>query len=59
MAPPRIDTRQELKDAGWRSATEAVKLARQARMRELFEAEAIGFQEELEGMGYSLVKPRD
>ncbi len=56
---PRKDTRRELRDNGLRTGIEAVKLARQARLREMLEREALQYEAELGSMGLSLVKPRD
>ncbi|KAJ9507479.1 hypothetical protein QJQ45_006496 [Haematococcus lacustris] len=35
-----------------------LKTARQARLKELYEREALAYEAELHGMGLSLVKPR-
>jgi len=58
-ASVRVDTKQELRDAGMRSGIEAIKLKRQARLKELMEAEQLQHEQELNSMGMSLVKPVD
>nr|6U42_7C Chain 7C, FAP141 [Chlamydomonas reinhardtii]8GLV_7C Chain 7C, Flagellar associated protein [Chlamydomonas reinhardtii]8GLV_Hj Chain Hj, Flagellar associated protein [Chlamydomonas reinhardtii] len=47
------------RDAGIKSGVQTVKAARQARLRELFEREALMYEKELNARGLSLVKPRD
>mmetsp|Transcript_7372 Transcript_7372/g.18307 ORF Transcript_7372/g.18307 Transcript_7372/m.18307 type:complete len:117 (-) Transcript_7372:494-844(-) len=47
------------RDAGMKTGVETVKLARQARLRELFAQEALAYEAELNAMGLALVKPRD
>lgn len=55
----RKDTPQELRDAGLRTGIETVKLTRQARLKELYDREALAYEAELHEQGLSLVKPRD
>mmetsp|Transcript_10495 Transcript_10495/g.22525 ORF Transcript_10495/g.22525 Transcript_10495/m.22525 type:complete len:109 (+) Transcript_10495:250-576(+) len=50
---------QELKKTGVDTGIVAIKAARQARLKELFEREALQYEAELNGRGLSLVKPRD
>ncbi|KAG2490759.1 hypothetical protein HYH03_010912 [Edaphochlamys debaryana] len=47
------------RDAGIKCGLETVKAARQARLKELFEREALMYEKELNAMGLSLAKPRD
>lgn len=49
----------EAREAGFRTGTEVVKLARQARLKELYEREARAYEAELNSLGLALVKPRD
>lgn len=55
----RTDTVPELREVGVKTGIEAVKVARAARLKELYEAEALQFEAELNALGLSLVKPRD
>ena len=52
-------TAATMRDAGIKTGVETVKLARQARLKELFEAEAAMYEAELNAMGLALAKPRD
>ncbi|GLC33691.1 hypothetical protein PLESTB_000104500 [Pleodorina starrii] len=47
------------RDAGIKAGLATVKAARQARLKELYEREALMYEEELNARGLSLVKPRD
>ncbi|GFR48956.1 hypothetical protein Agub_g10970 [Astrephomene gubernaculifera] len=44
---------------GVKAGVEVVKAARQARLKELYEREALMYEKELNARGLSLVKPRD
>lgn len=48
-----------MRDAGIKTIVDTVKLARQARLKELFEAEAAMYEAELNAMGLALARPRD
>ena len=45
-------------DMGVQTGVAAVKVQRQARLKELFEVEAVCYEKELNALGLSLVKPR-
>ncbi|GIL53031.1 hypothetical protein Vafri_8736 [Volvox africanus] len=47
------------REAGIKAGLANVKAARQARLKELYEREALMYEEELNARGLSLVKPRD
>ncbi len=55
----REDATQRRRLEGVSRGIEAVKIARQARLKELYEREALQYDAELQRMGLSLVKPRD
>ncbi|KAL6760924.1 flagellar associated protein [Haematococcus lacustris] len=55
---PVPGTTSTARQDGIKMGVEILKTARQARLKELYEREALAYEAELHGMGLSLVKPR-